>query len=145
MSIHDLTKEEVDLSQKAKQILGFPVLLYKDGDWWCQARGPQQQGVGDTSDAAIFDCAEKNGVWFSIEMRSMEFAVYRWDTYPESSVMAGQHRKSFIDMTRTEEDARRAYPTAVEGTQKRDPGNSVAHLPGEDDPVAGGMYPDDYA
>jgi hypothetical protein len=83
--------------------------------------------------------------WFSIEDKGRHgFSVYGWDIYPSNSVLAGQNRKSYIESFPTEEEARAAYPTAQEGTGKRDPGNTYSHLPGEDDPVPGGMYPDDY-
>ncbi len=63
---------------------------------------------------------------------------------PESSVLAGQTVTVFLDNYATEELARKDYPD-VEGFTNEwlQPPVSVAHLPGEDDPVPGGMYPDD--
>lgn len=63
----------------------------------------------------------------------------------ESSVLAGQTLTRFIDNFPTEEEARRAHPDAEGFTSKwTAPGVSLNHLPGEDDPVPGGMYPDDW-
>lgn len=67
--------------------------------------------------------------------------------YPESSVLAGQVSTVFLDNFPSEEAARAAYPQATEGFESRwtAPRVSLRHLPGEDDPVPGGMYPDDWA
>ena len=43
------------------------------------------------------------------------FSVYEFGVYPNSSVLAGQTRKSFLDMFDTIEDAKAAYPKAAEG------------------------------
>ena len=40
------------------------------------------------------------------------FAVYGHGVYPESSVLAGQSRRSHLDMFETLEDARREWPFA---------------------------------
>lgn len=69
------------------------------------------------------------------------FVVYGFGVYPESSVLAGQTMKRFVDSFETLEDAQKAYPQARVG--HRSAHNSVAHLPGPDDPVEGGAYPDD--
>ena len=82
--------------------------------------------------------------YHTIEARWDDFSVYRWDAYPEHSVLAGQNRKTFLGSYQTEAEARADYPNAEEGTYTRDAGNSVGHLPGPNDPVPGGMYPDDY-
>ena len=74
----------------------------------------------------------------------MPFVVYGWSTYEESSVLAGQARKVFIECYPSEEAARADYPKAEGGTNGRSAGNTFGHLPGEDDPVPGGMFPDDY-
>lgn len=71
--------------------------------------------------------------------------VLGWGTYSSSSVLAGQPRKVFLDSFDTEEAARAAYPQAEHFSNVwSEPQVSLSHLPGEDDPVAGGMYPDDY-
>jgi hypothetical protein len=83
---------------------------------------------------------------FTIEDKGgdvMPFIVYGWADYPDDSVLAGQRRKAFIDAFESEEAARARFPTAVEGTRFRSANNTVSHLPGADDPVPGGMYPDD--
>ena len=70
--------------------------------------------------------------------------VLGWGTYPRGSVLQGQPMKVFLDAFPDEESARRAYPQA-EGFSSAwtDPQVSLSHLPGPDDPVPGGMYPDD--
>ena len=70
--------------------------------------------------------------------------VLGWGTYPRGSVLEGQASKSFLDNLPDEATARAKYPT-VQGfsSQWTEPQVNLAHLPGEDDPVAGGMYPDD--
>jgi hypothetical protein len=70
--------------------------------------------------------------------------VVGFGTYPRGSVLAGQPMKVFLDNFDTEGEARAKYPQA-EGFTSRwtEPTVSLAHLPCESDPVAGGMYPDD--
>lgn len=83
---------------------------------------------------------------FSIEFKSGfrdHWAVYEWGVYPRSSVLAGQSRKRFVKSFDSEEAARAAYPDAEVGY--RSAHNYYDHLPGEDDPVPGGMYPDDWS
>jgi hypothetical protein len=41
-----------------------------------------------------------------------EFGVYRYDEYPESSVLAGQERRTFLDSFPTLDEARAAFPDA---------------------------------
>ena len=70
--------------------------------------------------------------------------VLGWGTYPRGSVLAGQPMKVFLDAFPTEEAARAAYPQAERFSSAwTDPQVSLSHLPGPDDPVPGGMYPDD--
>lgn len=71
------------------------------------------------------------------------YAVYGWDTYPEGSVLAGQSRKVFLDSFETMEAAQAAFPDAKWSNKWLEPQVSLNHLPSEDDPVPGGMYPDD--
>jgi hypothetical protein len=82
---------------------------------------------------------------YSIEEKDsplgLKYAVYKWDTYPEYSVLAGQARKSFVNWYDTEAEALTNYPGADIGY--RSAHNTYSHLPGENDPVPGGMYPDD--
>jgi hypothetical protein len=82
---------------------------------------------------------------FSIEMKETptgeKWAVYGWGIYPPSSVLAGQTSKTFIEYFDSETEASIAYPGAEHGY--RSANNTYSHLPGEDDPVSGGMYPDD--
>ena len=74
----------------------------------------------------------------------MKYAVYGWGEYPDYSVMAGQPRKCFIESYETIEAARKEYPEAKMSSKWTEPEVTFDHLPGEDDPVPGGMYPDDY-
>ena len=74
-----------------------------------------------------------------------QFSVHGWGTYPRGSVLAGQPMKVFITMFPTLEEAQKAYPKAKPSHPLMQPQVSLAHLPGEDDPVPGGMYPDDIA
>lgn len=70
-----------------------------------------------------------------------KWAVYEWGVYEQSSVLAGQTRKRFVTWFDTQEEAQAAYPNAEVGY--RSAHNTYNHLPGENDPVPGGMYPDD--
>ena len=71
------------------------------------------------------------------------FVVHAFGEYGRSSVLSGQSMKRSIGHFDTMDEALAMYPEAGDGHDLTDPGNSVSHLPGEDDPVAGGMYPDD--
>ncbi len=71
------------------------------------------------------------------------FIVHGFGTYESSSVLAGQSRKVFLDSFNTREAALEVYPEAENGNDFSDPQVSVSHLPGENDFVAGGAYPDD--
>ena len=59
------------------------------------------------------------------------FTVYEIGRYERSSVLAGQTRKSMVDMFATEEEAKAAYPKADVGYYE--PNNTFGHLPGSDD------------
>lgn len=61
----------------------------------------------------------------------------------EGGVLDGQTLKQFIDSFDTHEEAKAAYPDAEMGGDWTDPIVSLNHLPDENDPVPGGMYPDD--
>jgi len=65
---------------------------------------------------------------------------------PPDSVLAGQTVTCFLDNFETEEAALAEYPEAAENWTSKAlaPQASTAHLPDENDPVSGGMYPDDY-
>jgi len=58
------------------------------------------------------------------------FSVYEFGVYEASSVLAGQAKKSFVDSFDTVEEAKAAFPDAVEGA--RDAGNTFTHLEGPD-------------
>jgi hypothetical protein len=81
----------------------------------------------------------RRGQWGGID-------VLGWGTYPDSSVLAGQPMKVFLDNFETEELARKEFPQAQGFSSAwTEPQVSLSHLPGEDDPVPGGMYPDDWS
>ncbi len=70
--------------------------------------------------------------------------VLGWGTYPKHSVLAGQPMKVFLDNFPTEAEARAKYPQAGGFSSVwTEPQVSLNHLPSENDPVPGGMYPDD--
>lgn len=70
--------------------------------------------------------------------------VVGWFVYPESSVLAGQTGKKFINNFKTEQEAVAAFPQVTGYSSPwMEPQINLRHLPGEDDPVPGGMYPDD--
>jgi hypothetical protein len=74
-------------------------------------------------------------------------AVYGWGTYPSHSVLAGQPSKTFLGSYATIEEACKAHPELDPdacSSKWTEPQVSLSHLPGEDDPVPGGMYPDDW-
>lgn len=72
--------------------------------------------------------------------------VYGWGLYPQDSVLAGQARRVFLGNFPTEAAAQAAFPRATTyGDFWLGPRASLMHLPSESDPVAGGMYPDDWA
>lgn len=70
--------------------------------------------------------------------------VYGWGTYT-SGVLEGQPMKQFLDCFEDDVAALATYPTAQPSHALAEPQVSLSHLPGEDDPVAGGMWPDDYS
>ena len=74
----------------------------------------------------------------------MKYGVYGWGKYGKGSVLAGQPRKCYIESYETIEAAQKKYPGAKMSSKWTEPQVNVNHLPGEDDPVPGGMYPDDY-
>jgi len=62
----------------------------------------------------------------------------------KGGVLDGQTLKRFIGSYPTEKAARAAHPEVTGWTSKlTEPQVSLNHLPSEDDPVPGGMYPDD--
>lgn len=69
--------------------------------------------------------------------------VYGWGTYPAHSVLAGQAMKCFLDSFEDVDDALAAYPQAKPSSAWTEPQVSLSHLPGEDDPLPGGAWPDD--
>lgn len=72
-------------------------------------------------------------------------AVYGWGWYERSSVLAGQPMKKYLERFDTAEEAQAVYGDMGFSSKWTEPEVSLNHLPGEDDPVPGGMYPDDWA
>ena len=62
----------------------------------------------------------------------------------DSGVLAGNLVKCFIDAFDTEEEAEARYGEMNWFNAWTAPSSSLAHLPGPEDPVPGGMYPDDW-
>lgn len=69
--------------------------------------------------------------------------VHGWGIYKESSVLAGQPMKVFIDRFETVEEALAKFPTATASSKWTEPKNTFDHLPGPDDQEPGGAWPDD--
>lgn len=62
----------------------------------------------------------------------------------KSGVLSGQTVRQYLDTYPDEETARKAHPEATSYTNRFiDPEPNLSHLPDENDPVPGGMYPDD--
>ena len=71
--------------------------------------------------------------------------VLGWGIHPRGSVLEGQPRKVFMGNFDSVEKAQELYPKATEWSNRfTDPEVNLSHLPGEDDPVPGGMHPDDW-
>lgn len=71
--------------------------------------------------------------YLTYEWRRGKIVVHGWDMWPNSSVLAGQERKSFIDSFETEEDAQIAYPSAGASHEMMQPQNTFDHLPDDSD------------
>lgn len=89
--------------------------------------------------------ASKPKYWrYSYEQKPLNgWCAYGWNEYPRGSVLAGQPRKCFLESFESLEALLAKYPDANGGGRWADPEVSLSHLPGEDDPEPGGMYPDD--
>jgi hypothetical protein len=72
------------------------------------------------------------------------FDVFGWGVYERGSVLEGQPKKVFLDAFMTLEAAKEEFPTATMSSRWMEPQVSLAHLPGADDFVRGGAYPDDW-
>lgn len=68
--------------------------------------------------------------------------VIAWYRVP-TGVLKGQMTKAYCDTFETEEEAEAVYGEMNWNSPYLEPQVSLNHLPGEDDPVPGGMYPDD--
>jgi hypothetical protein len=72
------------------------------------------------------------------------FVVHGFGEYGRHSVLAGQSMKASVGCFDTKAEALAMYPEADDGHDMLDPQVSLNHLPGENDFVAGGAYPDDW-
>jgi hypothetical protein len=72
------------------------------------------------------------------------FDVFGWAVYERGSVLEGQPMKVFLDAFETLEAAQAEFPTANLSSRWMEPQVCLTHLPGEEDFVPGGAYPDDY-
>lgn len=70
--------------------------------------------------------------------------VYGWGVYNRSSVLAGQAMKKGLEYFDTAEEAIAVYGDMNFSSKWTEPQVSLNHLPGENDFVAGGAYPDDW-
>lgn len=61
-----------------------------------------------------------------------------------SGVLKGQMCKAYCATFKTENEAIAAYGEMNWNSKYLEPSQNLDHLPGEDDPVPGGMYPDDW-
>jgi len=86
-----------------------------------------------------FDYYEKRGDKYSDKVD-----VIGWGTYGRSSVLAGQSSKHYLDSFETEAEAEAVYGEMNWNSPYLEPSVSLNHLPGENDFVPGGAYPDDW-
>lgn len=85
-----------------------------------------------------FDYYEKRG------NRDGTVDVLGFGTYGRRSVLSGQPMKKFLGCFPSEAAAESVYGSMHWWNKYLSAEASVSHLPGEDDPVPGGMYPDDW-
>jgi hypothetical protein len=71
--------------------------------------------------------------YLTYEARRDIFVVHGWSTYPESSVLAGQAMKCYIDSFSCEEDVKAKYPEAEASHPMLQPQNTFDHLPDDGD------------
>jgi hypothetical protein len=61
-----------------------------------------------------------------------------------TGVLKGQMSKAYLGTFDSEAGAEAVYGSMNWNNKYLEPSQSLSHLPGEDDPVPGGMYPDDW-
>jgi hypothetical protein len=66
---------------------------------------------------------------YQYDNRYEAFIVHGWGTYEESSVLAGQAKKSFLDSFDTIAKVNEHYPSATGSNKYMEPTISVNHLP----------------
>jgi hypothetical protein len=107
--------------------------------------GRADQGSSDTG--TVINGEKFDYLTLQHKGAQLGWCIYGWGTYKRSSVLAGQPMKVFIDSYGDGDEGRAAalaaYPQATPSSAWTEPQVSLSHLPGEDDPVEGGMYPDD--
>ena len=62
-----------------------------------------------------------------------EYGVYQYDTYPESSVLAGQTRRRFLGSFETFDEAKDNYPSATHSIGSGYQPPYLNHLPDDGD------------
>jgi hypothetical protein len=78
------------------------------------------------------------------EKRDDEYIdVIGWYKVP-TGVLKGSLSKAYCGTFKTEAEAEAMYGSMNWNSPYLEPNTSLDHLPGEDDPVPGGMYPDDW-
>jgi hypothetical protein len=74
---------------------------------------------------------------------SDDIDVIGWYTVP-TGVLKGSLSKAYCGTFKTEAGAEAVYGEMNWNSPYLEPSMSLDHLPGENDPVPGGMYPDDW-
>jgi len=87
---------------------------------------------------------EKRGSSAGLATGAGGIDVIAWYRVPQG-VLKGQMVKAYCGSFDTEEEAEAMYGEMNWYSKWTCPSQSLDHLPGEDDPVAGGMYPDDWS
>jgi len=72
-----------------------------------------------------------------------KFTVYGYDIYPEDSVLAGQHRRCYLESYDSLEEAKKAYPMAETGCLGYPPAKVSSIPPSDFDPLFAGERWDD--
>lgn len=65
--------------------------------------------------------ADEKFDYYTIEPDGDDFLVYGHGTYERGSVLAGRHKRSFLDGFSSLSEAKAAYPSAEESGCTRDP------------------------
>jgi hypothetical protein len=93
----------------------------------------------DDSELVIEPCANGTHPW-----DGETYAVYRYDTYPEYSVLAGQTRRSFVDSSTDRNQLKRDHPEASISESSGYVPITIPHTPPDwfDPEIAGEVWDD---